>query len=123
MPLYEYRCRNCSLTELSTDQDRHTITGCDHCGGTLKRVYSVNVPGPRAVFEPHYNYSVGAYVNSWSDFESKLRCRQDQQVEVTGLEHNYTPIHPADYKPANLGVSDEGLDTPRYDLSTTRTFV
>jgi putative FmdB family regulatory protein len=112
MPVYEFKCKEChaSTEKLSTT----SVERCDRCSGPLKRVFTCNLPSPRTGFKPHYNYTVGAYVSSWSDYCDKLQLRSEHNSEVTGIEHSYTPIEARDMTDLP-GVTAEGLDTPRYD--------
>jgi hypothetical protein len=111
MPVYEFKCKECYAT---TDKlSRTSMECCSICGGPLKRVFSCSIPSSRTRFEPHYNYTVGSYVSSWSDFSDKLKLQSEDNSQVTGIEHNYTPIAASDMK--DLPHTSEGLDSPRYD--------
>lgn len=107
---YEWRCRECSLVFINMERDYQNRAGCPHCGGPVKRVYSVTVPGVNTGIEPHFNHSLGEVVNSWSDYQSKLTRKAEQQSELTGIPVKYSPIHPADFTANNVGVTSEGID-------------
>jgi len=60
----------------------------DSCYGCKIRTIQLAAPA----FTPHYSYTVGRYVTSWSDFNDALkRCGEQAGAD-------YEPIHPADLR-------------------------
>jgi len=117
MPIYEFKCKECG-THVD-DTSREVMGACRECGGPLKRVFSVHLPSSTQHFRPHYNFTVGSYVSSWSDFSDKLRIHGEHNEEVTGIPTLYTPLHPADIKRESMNVTGEGVDSALYDPNTT----
>lgn len=70
----------------------------------MKRVYSFYV---ERSFVPHFNMSVGKFVNSQSDFNDALKVASDEATERTGIYHNYVAQEAADA--AAFGQSDDDL--------------
>jgi hypothetical protein len=110
VPLYPFRCRSCSYTEDTLTNEPHP---CPHCSGLMKRTWTTVQFSP-SPFQPHYNYSVGAYVNSQQEFNDVLRRKGDAMSERLGMDTSYAPLHPADFtETKTLGVTEEGLDSTR----------
>lgn len=61
------------------------------------------------VFRPHYNYSVGKYVNNDREFRDALKYRGEQNSLATGLDTDYQPRYPGETEPIREadGVLDE----------------
>lgn len=113
MPTYEWKC-GCGAkvaTVLSIAQYEGYVPGIDGsclvCGGDLHRHYS-NPPSTPALFQPHYNPSVGAYVSSPRDLSDKLKAASEQQSIRTGITHDYRPVDLRDRDRFN--VTGDGLD-------------
>lgn len=47
-------------------------------------------------FQPHFNYSVGAYVDTEKAFTEKLRRTAEENTIATGTEHHYEMRDPAE---------------------------
>jgi hypothetical protein len=64
---------------------------------------------PGSVFRPHYNYSVGKYVNNDREFRDALKYRGEQNSLATGLDTDYQPKYPGESEPIRSadGVLDE----------------
>lgn len=108
MPIYEFRCHGCG-SKVDKLNDR-TPSQCA-CGDTLRRNYSVAVPSPRRQWVPHFNHSVGKYVESERAFDEALKRGSEEQSIRTGMDHNYTRIDAQDQ--AGYGATEEGL----YDMA------
>lgn len=59
------------------------------------KVLTVEI-APTPAFQPHYNHSVGAYVNNQREYEDKLKYHADYNSEATGITHTYEPRLPGD---------------------------
>lgn len=106
MPIYGYRCRECGEERESTRRD--DSQPC-RCGGVSRRQFSVNVAGMS--FQPHFNHSVGAFVNSSRHFDDVLKRRSEENSLRTGVDHNYTRIDGDEAKSMKaVGATDEGLE-------------
>lgn len=112
MPLFDYRCPQGHLT---TDQF-HPITEsvsaipCPQCTELARKVLSF--PAIRKGLQPHFNHSVGRYVQSDADLRAAFSEKSDAMSRQTGIDHNYVPL---DHQEARevCGVTDEGLDSTR----------
>lgn len=64
---------------------------------------------PTPCFQPHYNYSVGRYVNNDREFRDALKYRAEQNSIATGLTHDYEPRYPGETEPIREadGVLDD----------------
>src|SRR5258707_69241 len=102
MPIYEFRCWGCGK---SVDRTTRTPTRCA-CGDTLHRVFSVNTPSPRRQFIPHFNNSVGRWVESNRHFDELLKQGSEAQSLATGIDHNYARVEAPDMVHT---VSGEGI--------------
>jgi hypothetical protein len=64
------------------------------------------------VFQPHYNWSVGAYVNNDREYRDELKRAAERNSEATGLTHTYEPRYPGDttvpYPDGDAGQALEG---------------
>lgn len=103
MPLYEFRCRKCRA--ITTTFDRTSEIHCELCKVSMGRVFSFRAP---IAFQPHYNVSVGRYVNSQREFNEALKDKSDEATERTGIYHNYVPVDMADNEA--FGRTDEGME-------------
>jgi hypothetical protein len=109
MKRYTFRCDVCGWT---THQYTVAEIGgvidypCLHCGGPLRRIISSF--GIKTSFQPHFNYSVGEYVQSDSHFRDALkRCAEEQYLQ-TGSSSDYTYVDGADI--SSMGVTDDGME-------------
>jgi hypothetical protein len=50
----------------------------------------------RSAFQPHFNYSVGGYVDTPLAFNDALKRRAEENTIATGTEHNYEMRDPAE---------------------------
>ena len=111
MPLYSYRCPACrGVFEKFAHHDdtasRLDTPTCPNCHIRTKRVFGFSSP---ETFEPHYNYSAGAYVTSKRDLMNKLKVNAAERSERLGIPHTPTLIDRAEVKPEELGVTDHGM--------------
>lgn len=107
MPLYQYKCSTCHDTferffapnaEGKQALDAG-IVGCGACpSGVLRRVFSF-VIGPR--FEPHFNESQGAWVNSFREVKDNAKRASDLATARTGVAHNFVPMDINEMKPSD----------------------
>lgn len=105
MALYSFRCDSCGSTSsawypMSEGPQPHPHTGC----GTFQRVWTV--PAQPKSFQPHFNHSVGRYVNTMAEFNAALARGADEASARTGVEHRYRAAD-RDAAP-DLGVTDNG---------------
>lgn len=101
MAIYEFRCRECGNARESQSRE---ILPC-RCGGVLRRVFHCNFPSS---FKPHFNHSVGQYVDSEQHFRDILKHTSERESARQGVDVNLVPVDPADKK--GLGVTDEGME-------------
>jgi hypothetical protein len=76
----------------------------DTCFGCRVRTLQL---APTTAFQPHFNYSVGSYVRTESEFKSMLRRRADENSIATGTTHTYEMVDP--------GVMKEQVPFPEHD--------
>lgn len=84
-----------------THYDPESCFGC--------KVLSVQIQPDGGAFKPHYNWSVGKFVNSKRDYENELNRCADRNSEATGVDHSYEPRYPGDTEPIRSadGVLDK----------------
>ena len=71
-PMYGFRCDNCGSTssEYFPIQDGPSPFPHEDCG-TYQRIWTV--PAIKTPYPAHFNYSVGAFVNSEREFNDHLK--------------------------------------------------
>lgn len=84
---YRYRFTSVIRTHGTTHYLPNTCFGC--------RVLTLSIR-PTSAFQPHYNYCVGQYVNTESEFKNTLRRRAEENTIATGTEHTYEMRDPAE---------------------------
>jgi len=72
----------------------------------MGRKYSIHT---QSSFQPHYNTSVGRWVNTYNEFRDALKEKSDEASARTGIEANYVPVDMADQ--SAFGVNDDGMDS------------
>jgi putative FmdB family regulatory protein len=112
VPVYEYRCRECGLTEELNQ--RYEVIQCS-CRGTMKRVFSFSIG---TAFQPHFNYTVGEYVSSSRAFDDALRRRADENSAATGMEHRYVRTDPGDLPAPTSPTQPDPILSPYPDRTT-----
>jgi hypothetical protein len=102
MMLYDYICEDCEIAYSSPTFQKigDLLDGarCAECNGNLVRAVSLFNATPVSCSQPYFNYAVGDYVTSTSDFEHKLREGAKRQSERLGYDQNYVPVYPAEKK-------------------------
>ena len=81
MPLYEYRCLDCSelQEEYRSVADRDKTPDCNICGGITKKIISgYRVHGD---FDPYYDENLETYVRS--------KQHRKHVMKAQGLEEHY----------------------------------
>jgi hypothetical protein len=84
----------------------HFCTNQPTCFGCKVKTLQIQ-SGP--VFRPHYNWSVGKYVETDSQYRDELkRCAESNSI-ATGVEHDYQPRYPGETEPIREadGVLDD----------------
>lgn len=46
--------------------------------------------------QPHFNHSVGQYINSDREFRDALKRSSERNSIATGIDHDYQPRYPGD---------------------------
>ena len=62
------------------------------CFGCHVLTLSIGAP----VFEAHYNWSIGQYVNNDREYRDGLKRAAERNSIATGLTHTYEPRYPGD---------------------------
>ncbi len=76
------------------------------CFGCKVRTVSLSV----TPFVPHFNWSVGKYVNTVSELKSELTRAADDNSERTGVDHHYEYRAPGDISAPPHRDHDQVLD-------------
>lgn len=93
----------------------HACTGPDCFGCHIKTIQL----RPTTAFQPHYNYSVGHYVNSEREFRDILNREADHNSLYTGTEHNYEMRDPSELgSTAPFPDSDDILNTQGREIAS-----
>lgn len=66
---------------------------------------------PTTAFQPHFNYSVGSYVETEQQFRDTLKRRAEANTIATGTEHNYEMRDPGDLRDTPYPDHDDILNT------------
>lgn len=105
---YEFQCKTCGrITESRTNHPTKCL-----CGDVMRRKWAGFAVAKQ--FQPHFNHSVGQYVNTKAEFVDQLKRAGDRQSEITGISHEYVMKDVTDHK-----ITDEGLDSTRKRLQDT----
>lgn len=82
----------------------------DNCFGCKVKTVQLR---PSTAFQPHFNYSVGEYVETEEQFRSSLRRRADENSIATGTDHNYEMRDPGEMRSSGVPYpeADGILDT------------
>lgn len=108
MPIYEYKCPECSnRDELSLSIEEYSdieVVECN-CGTVMSRIFSFTVKTP---MQEHMNNTTGQLVSSERQFKDQLKRQSEAATIRTGIEHNFQPVDANDR--ATFGVTSEGLD-------------
>lgn len=109
MPVYEYRCPSCGMTNRTVspikDYDPDAKPDCIDCRVQMARVFD---PLPFQMPMPgHFNNSLGRYVTGKRDFQDGLKVASEEATERNGIPHNFVMVDGRDHEAA--GVTGEGL--------------
>lgn len=126
MPLYEYRCRNCGITDHITcapDDPLKTdfydaSPPCQGCvEGQLRRVFSFT---PAPVLHEHWNPSTGTVISSHRQHRSELRRISEESEARTGIPTNLVPADPRELRAQAMDqYGDDGLKS-QHDAAVAR---
>ena len=65
---------------------------------------------PSTTFKPHFNHTVGAYVNTEREMKSLLRQRSDENTQATGTDHNYQYLDPSELRAMEPKTETEAIN-------------
>jgi hypothetical protein len=102
VPLYEFKCPTHGT--VSTTMEYGVVPDCELCKSSMKRVYSFYV---ERSFVPHFNMSVGRFVNNQTEFNDALKVAGEEATLRTDILHNYVAMEAGDA--AAFGQSDDDL--------------
>lgn len=124
MALYSLRCWDCGseIDRYAPMTSPKSSTACS-CGSVMVRRYTPPATLRSQTFEPHYNHSVGAFVQSRRDFTDALKRGSDEASEVTGVTHNYRPADPRDIPQPGDVTHREKLDRDSGRTVPTKTII
>jgi hypothetical protein len=71
----------------------HTCTATEDCFGCKVKTLQFQAT---PAFQPHYNWSVGKYVETESHFNDELKRCGERNSVATGLDHDYQPRYVGD---------------------------
>lgn len=94
----------------------HTCTGptCFTC-----RIKTISIRN-RTAFQPHYNTSVGAHVDTELQFKDMLKRRAEENTLATGTYHEYEMRDPGDLKQTPYPQEDDILNKQGRELYAAR---
>jgi len=69
---------------------RHTPPDCFGC-----KIKTIQLRSHTA-FQPHFNYSVGRYIQTELEFRDTLKRRAEENTIATGTEHDYEMRDPGE---------------------------
>lgn len=105
MTIYAYKCKICGGTR--DDISRHAHLLC--CDSPMGRDYrSVSIGS--GCFTPHFNYATGKYVSTDREFRDALKRTAEDNSNLTGIEHSYSPIYPDEMKTMVPKTSTEAIE-------------
>jgi len=104
--IYAFRCHNCGMRRDSQTREPFTCM----CGEMMSRDYRSVSINPHPNFQPHFNWSVGSYVNTKREFEDEMKRKNDEVSERLGIDHNFTPKYERESEPPHRD-SDDILNT------------
>jgi hypothetical protein len=85
---------------------------CPNCGLIMGRDWNSFSVARVTGIQPHFNHSIGSYVNNRAELKSEFSRQSDEMSERMNFHVQYEPVDPVDLKnsPEAFGVTDEGLD-------------
>jgi hypothetical protein len=106
MPLFDYKCPHGHVSTISVPTDE-TLCNESDCFHIARRRFSFGIVHG---IPEHFNNSTGQYVNNVRELKDDLKRQSDVESAVTGIDHNYEYLSPADMADASSrGVTTEGL--------------
>ena len=112
MPIYGYRCRECGETRDSLSNT--DVRSCE-CGGTSRRDYTTVQLRVVSAFQPHFNHSVGQYVQTESEFRDALKRGAEANSLATGLDHKYEMVTPDELRTMEPTSGTDVIETSARD--------
>lgn len=119
MPVYQFRCHACSVIferffQIEEYEEfMQQEPNCPDCGRHLKRMFSF---ASKVDFVPHYNSSLGTYVNTKREMLNTLRGLEVEAENRLGYPAKYALHDPRDL---DYTVTEEGMDeTHRHQAKT-----
>ena len=97
MPIYEFKCPIDGIIEEQFALLGAYVPPTCECGTLMRRKFSFAV---QAIFESHYNITVGDVVNSKSDMSDKLKRKSDEASERSGIASSFSMIDSSDIAPS-----------------------
>lgn len=86
----------------------HRCTAPAPCFGCKVKTLQLR---PTTAFQPHFNYSVGSYVQTEQEFRDTLKRRAEANTIATGTEHNYEMRDPGELRDTPYPDHDDILNT------------
>jgi hypothetical protein len=80
----------------------------DTCSGCRYKTIGISAT---PAFQPHFNWSVGKYVNSDREFKDELSRASERASEGLGIDHDFQPRYPGERTEVPYANSDEVLNT------------
>ena len=88
--------------------DKHLGQHGDDCFGC--RIKTIHIRSISA-FQPHWNPSVGSYVQTELEFKDKLKLAAEENTLATGTYHNYEMRDPGELRETPFPQEDEILNS------------
>ncbi len=106
---FEWVCGYCGRHRETKDrQPPH----CPECGLIMGRDWNTFALTRVTSIQPHYNHSIGSYVNNRAELKSEFSRQSDEMSERMNFHVQYEPVDPVDLKnsPEAFGVTAEGIE-------------
>ncbi len=107
MSRFEWVCM-CGRRRETRDRE---VPHCD-CGLLMRREWNSFALQRVTSIQPHFNHSIGSYVNNRAELKSEFSRQSDEMSERMNFHVQYEPVDPVDLKnsPEAFGVTSEGLE-------------
>lgn len=76
----------------------------DTCFGCKVRTVQLQAA---PAFQPHYNWSVGAHVNTDREYRDELKRCEERNCLSTGIDHSYEPRYPGDIPKGDITATEK----------------
>ncbi len=106
---FEWVCSYCGRHRETKDREP---PHCRECGLIMGRDWNSFSLQRATSIQPHFNHSIGSYVNNRAELKSEFSRQSDEMSERMNFHVQYEPVDPVDLKnsPEAFGVTGEGIE-------------